>query len=247
MARSRNIKPGFFKNETLAELPPLARLLFIGTWCVADREGRLEDRPKRIMAEVLPYDDGDPDELLDSLSRAGFILRYQVNDQRLIQVLNFSKHQNPHYKEQASLLSAPGMPEVSPRQAPDMPGSCPAVAVLIPDSLNLIPDSLQKQRGEKSASPAHRGSRLPADWFLPDESKAWSMKELGWTADRCQQVAESFTDYFRSVSGSKGVRADWPATWRGWCRRETTPAPARRTKPRSEDFSNRDYGQGGKL
>ena len=59
MARSRNIKPGFFLNDDLAECEPLARLLFAGLWCIADREGRLEDRPKRIKIEVLPYDNCD--------------------------------------------------------------------------------------------------------------------------------------------------------------------------------------------
>ena len=53
MARARNIKPGFFDNETLGELPALTRLLFIGLWCLADREGRLQDRPKRIKKELL--------------------------------------------------------------------------------------------------------------------------------------------------------------------------------------------------
>ena len=54
--RARNIKPGFFKNDTLAELEFAARLLFIGLWGLADRAGRLEDRPKKIKAEVFPYD-----------------------------------------------------------------------------------------------------------------------------------------------------------------------------------------------
>jgi len=34
----------------------LARLLYPGLWMLADREGRLEDRPLRIKAEILPYD-----------------------------------------------------------------------------------------------------------------------------------------------------------------------------------------------
>ncbi len=51
--RARGIKPAFFKNEELAELGTVAQLLFIGLWCLADREGRLEDRPKRIGAEVM--------------------------------------------------------------------------------------------------------------------------------------------------------------------------------------------------
>ena len=54
MARARNIKPGLFSNEVIAELPAFDRLLFIGLWCLADREGRLEDRPKRIKMELFP-------------------------------------------------------------------------------------------------------------------------------------------------------------------------------------------------
>ena len=50
MARSRNIKPSIMANEELAELEPLSRLLFIYLWMLADKAGRLEDRPKRIAA-----------------------------------------------------------------------------------------------------------------------------------------------------------------------------------------------------
>jgi len=48
MSRSRNIKPGFFRNADLVELPVETRLLFIGLWGLADREGRMSDRPKQI-------------------------------------------------------------------------------------------------------------------------------------------------------------------------------------------------------
>ncbi|WP_461949107.1 hypothetical protein ACOKPE_14565 [Acinetobacter baumannii] len=53
MARSRNIKPSFFMNEDIIELPYEARLLFIGLWTLADREGRLENRPKKIKGAVV--------------------------------------------------------------------------------------------------------------------------------------------------------------------------------------------------
>lgn len=153
MARSRNIKPGFFRNELLAECPPLVRLLFAGLWCLADRAGRLEDRPKRIRAEVLPYDDGSVDEMLNELNRSGFILRYQVGGLRFIQVQNFAKHQNPHHREAESTIPAPAEdsartvegkdePEASLGLSSDKPRTSPEQAVLIPDSLNLIPDSL---------------------------------------------------------------------------------------------------------
>ena len=102
--RARNIKPAFFANEVLAELDPMARLLFIGLWCLADREGRLEDRPKRIKAELFPYEDCDVDQLLQELHDADFIQRYQVNGRPYLWVVNFSKHQNPHVNEKQSAL-----------------------------------------------------------------------------------------------------------------------------------------------
>ena len=108
MARARLLKPGFFSNDRLAEASLAARLLFAGLWTVADREGRLEDRPKRIKAGVLPYDDVDVDLLLDELALGGFVVRYEVAGQRLIQVVTFAKHQSPHPKEPASQLPAMG-------------------------------------------------------------------------------------------------------------------------------------------
>lgn len=105
MARSRNIKPSIMENEELAELAPIARLLFIYLWMLADREGRLEDRPKRIAGRALPYDrDADVDDLLNQLAGAGFITRYMVGDLALIQINNFAKHQSPHVRETASEL-----------------------------------------------------------------------------------------------------------------------------------------------
>lgn len=135
MARARNIKPGFFTNDELADVDPIGRLLFIGLWTMADREGRLEDRPRRIKAEVLPYDDADVDMLLKSLEESGFILRYTAGNDRYIQVLNFDKHQNPHMKEPESTIPAPCLSGAKPEPAPEEPPSCPA------DSGYLIPDS----------------------------------------------------------------------------------------------------------
>ncbi len=104
MARARNIKPGFLKNEELCELPPLARLLFAGLWMLADREGRLEDRPKRIKAECLPYDTCDVDDLLWLLDERGFIIRYEVGEYRFVQIPKFSDHQHPHANETVSRI-----------------------------------------------------------------------------------------------------------------------------------------------
>jgi hypothetical protein len=104
--------PGFFQNEILIELHPLTRLLFAGLWTIADREGRLEDRPKRIKMALLPADDHDVDSALTDLHHAGFITRYAMNDGNYIQINKFLKYQKPHVREAASEIPAPGMTKV---------------------------------------------------------------------------------------------------------------------------------------
>ncbi len=152
LARSRNLKPGFFLNEILAECHPLARILFEGLWVIADRAGRMPDRPKKIKAEVLPYDDCDVDDLLNELASKydddgspAFIIRYQADSHRYIQVVHFTEHQNPHIKEAASTIPAPDMNSTSTVQAPEEHRTDPADSLLpLTDSLLLDPDPDQK-------------------------------------------------------------------------------------------------------
>lgn len=105
--RSRNIKPGFFQNEDLVELRPETRLLFIGLWLIADRDGRLEDRPKKVKMQVFPADDWDVDPMLSELETAGLIVRYVVEAKRYISIPAWHKHQNPHVKEKPSTIPEP--------------------------------------------------------------------------------------------------------------------------------------------
>jgi hypothetical protein len=104
MARTRDLKPSFFKNEFLAECHPLARILFQGLWTQADREGRLEDRPVRLKAEILPYDDCDIESLFSQLAKHKFITRYVALEKKIIQVNNFVDNQRIHPKEPDSVL-----------------------------------------------------------------------------------------------------------------------------------------------
>ncbi len=152
MARARNIKPGFFRNADLVELPYEARLLFIGLWTIADRKGRLEDRPKQIKMELFPADNLDCDALLDELVRIGVVARYQHGDSRYLQVVNFERHQNPHKDEKASSIPGPcdfaeGTSDAQVEHgASTVPAPCECgsdtVAIgLIPESGFLNPDS----------------------------------------------------------------------------------------------------------
>lgn len=106
MARSRNIKPGFFQNEDLQELDFATRLFFIGLWTEADKEGRLEDRPKKLKNALFPADDVEVEQMLDGLAAYGFISRYERAGKKIIQIVKWAKHQNPHRREAPSTLPA---------------------------------------------------------------------------------------------------------------------------------------------
>ena len=106
MARSRNIKPGFFQNEDLQELDFATRLFFIGLWTEADKEGRLEDRPKKLKNALFPADDVEVEQMLGGLAAYGFISRYERAGKKIIQIVKWAKHQNPHRREAPSTLPA---------------------------------------------------------------------------------------------------------------------------------------------
>lgn len=238
MARARNIKPGFFANEKLAECDPLARLLFAGLWCLADREGRLEDRPKRIRAEVLPYDVCDAEALLEQLKEHGFILRYESCGSRYIQVLNFDKHQNPHMKEAKSSFPAPDgfgahadAAANGSEKAPDK--HCASTSqvnaqnqkspadpgFLIPDS--LIPDSLKEPA--KPSRPSAGLKTLKAYLAeceelgvkpVPDEHSIRKFMVNAGICDEMQQLAWMRFREEHTIGTRKDKRQkDWPATF----------------------------------
>ena len=213
MARSRNIKPGFFLNDQLAECDPLARLLFAGLWCIADREGRLEDRPKRIKAEVLPYDNCDVDELLRQLADHDFIIRYEVDGNAYIQVTNFKKHQNPHVKEASSIIPPPPdnelaseMHHTSTVQEHEKNSSFPA------DSLNLIPDSLNPHTDSKcipeqsSDAPVEQPAKKPKKAKYADFVSLTNAEYEALVAKLGEDGAKRCIEILDNYKGSTGRR-----------------------------------------
>jgi uncharacterized protein YdaU (DUF1376 family) len=69
----------------------------------------------------------------------------------------------------------------------------------------------------KKSRETARGSRLPTD-FNPDFDFA---VEQGIA--NTPEEASKFVDYWNAQPGQKGVKADWQATWRNWCRNAKKP------------------------
>ena len=224
MARSRNIKPALFNNEILGVSDPLYTLLFQSLWLIADREGRLEDRPLRIKVEAFPYRENiNVDAMLQWLTEKGFIIRYAYGENRYIQVVNFAKHQNPHKNEKESII-----PKYinNLEQAPILSEQAPILSEavgLIPDSFNMIPDSFNSQNAKKEKketkesnlyiAPTRRTFEMFVGW--KPEPKTWVNK---LSAAQHRVKPEQFTDYIISefIRKNIGSESKTEHQWQGY-------------------------------
>lgn len=119
--RIRTIKPEFYKHDGLFDLEeetklPI-RIAFTGLWCAADREGRFKWKPRRLKAEILPYDDVDFSRVLDALVTRGFVVHYTSEEGEFGMIPKFSKHQVINNREMQSNLPDPDDCEVLTRES----------------------------------------------------------------------------------------------------------------------------------
>lgn len=272
MARARNIKPGLFSNEVIAELPAFDRLLFIGLWCLADREGRLEDRPKRIKMELFPCDTYDVSVGLCALSEHGFIERYQVLDQSIIEIPAFKKHQRPHGTEKdSSLPDKHGFLTVHDRKpngvvtgtkkqinvkasqnnvkAPLVNGEHPLDNALIPDS--LIPEEHNTLRAEPEAPVDPKSPReMTLDW-KPDHKtlKAYAFRMAIPVDTFTDEATAAFVCHY-SASGRIETEASWVSLLVKWVlsdRNRAASSNVRQFTPRQSnepDFDSNAWAEG---
>ena len=203
MARSRNIKPGFFHNDLLAEKHPLTRILFAALWPIADREGRLEDRPKKIKALCLPFDDHDVEAALDDLAGGPdpFIQRYEVDGRKYLQVVNWPKHQSPHVREPDSVIPP----------APDLPVPSTSQAHAEPVGSGLRVKGIRNQESGKEEG----AGETTAKRFTPP-----TVEDVrAYCTERKNKIdAQAFVDFYESKGWKVGNQSmkSWKASVRTW-------------------------------
>lgn len=94
-----------------------------------------------------------------------------------------------------------------------------------------------KNLKDESKRETKKGSRLSPDWTITNDWIAEAKKiRSDWHDQHVIRIADQFKDYWIAQPGQKGVKTDWMATWRNWCRRDNTqmyPAPANKpSQPR---------------
>lgn len=190
MARSRNIKPGFFQNEDLQELDFATRLFFIGLWTEADKEGRLEDRPKKLKNALFPADDVEVEQMLDGLAAYGFISRYERAGKKIIQIVKWAKHQNPHRREAPSTLPAETDEVVEEEQQAESGPQKAETEASFETFWKLYPRKTAKDNARKAFAKINPDAELLAQIL---ESLAKHCTCQGWLKDDGQFIPHAAT------------------------------------------------------
>lgn len=204
MARIRTIKPSFFTSDDVCALSPLARLLYIGLWCEADREGRMIWTPKAFKRRYLPDDDCEIDALCAELVKRNMV---QLYGEGLACIPSFAKHQHVNPREAQSDIAPP--PDASPR-------------VTGASNLELhTQGGKERKEGEgKEGNAATRrvgvqsATRLPDDWKPSDEDRTWAGKAR---PDLTPALLDMETERFRNHANANNRTAhNWGPNWRNW-------------------------------
>ncbi|MBS0220100.1 MAG: hypothetical protein JSR91_05090 [Proteobacteria bacterium] len=221
MARIRTIKPEFFTSDDICALSPLARLLYIGLWCEADREGRLVWTPRVFKRRYLPDDACDADQVADELLARGLVVLYGDG---LALIPTFPRHQHLNPREAVSKLAAP---DDARADAGAASASDPVI-----DASARVGDAQGGREGEEkgkgkkgegredaSATRRARGlaCALPEDWTPDDTDLAWAKAAR---PDLSPELIAAETERFRNHALANARTAHrWGPNWRNWIAR----------------------------
>ena len=199
MARIRTIKPEFFTSEDIVELDPLARLLYIALWCEADKEGRLQWKPKTFKMRYFPGDSCDIDALCDALVTRRLVCLYGDG---LAYIPSFKDHQHINPRETDSKL-----PDPDEYVSRDSDASVTREA-RDSDAQGGREGKGRERNTRQSATRQKPETTIPDDFEISDSVREWASQH---GHDRLDQHLACFVDACKA----KGYKyRDWDAAFR---------------------------------
>lgn len=157
MPRIRTIKPEFFSHEELSAKSAYARLLAIGLLTLADCEGRLRWVPMQVHSQVFPWEaEVKIEVLLGELIDCNYVVHYEVDGKRYVEICNFKKHQRLSGKE-ASFNSRLPSPPVKPIKTQSKTGEAEVNRLDASQGSSENPLGTEEQRNRGTEEDRERG------------------------------------------------------------------------------------------
>jgi hypothetical protein len=230
MTRIRTIKPEFFTSDDICALSPQARLLYIGLWCEADREGRLVWAPRGFRRRYLPDDDCDIDALCRELTDRNLVTLYGDG---LAFIPTFTTHQHVNPREAASRLAPPPPSLHAPSRVGDTSPRVTDAKPRVSDAQGgREPKEGKGREGEGRRRAPGTPHPLPPGWMPGEEDRGWARTAR---PDLTAAMIEAETERFRNFQAAQNRTAhSWGPLWRNWVTKAASaevlarqgPAPA---------------------
>lgn len=226
MARIRSLRPEFWSDRKMADLSPMARLLYMALWNYCDDEGRGRYLPKAIEGFAFPFEQVDISTLLGELIRSDRITPYEIAGEQYFYIPRFVRYQKPD-KASASRLPAPS--DVSSKPPRSLPEASESGTPPVIRNLELVV-------GTEHMSPASQDDGFAAFWNtyptrngkkldkrkaaeawkrLKTQERETARRAVAHYAEACNTQVTIAKDAFRWLQGR--AFDDWqePATQRG--------------------------------
>ena len=114
MARARFIRPEFFTDEKVSDLPFGACLLFQGIWCHSDLRGVFKSAPRLLRGLIFPMRDGietgTVGEWLGLIEAQGMVDRFEAAGKSWGHVKHWNEHQSASPREVETWTKRPAPP-----------------------------------------------------------------------------------------------------------------------------------------
>ena len=198
----------FWLDEKIGSLPPEARLLYIGTWSIADDNGVLRGNPAYIRSQLFAYDEevtaADVRRWIELLTAERMLVPFTHRGERYLLVRRFRDHQKidaryateliPFAEVEAALAeaeaantltdNAPREPHVNPACTPRAPHVEHVLGVGVGDGVDTHTPvgSMKGGVGENTATAADEssasGDAVPADDAEDDDEDWYGVVEV---------------------------------------------------------------------
>lgn len=143
VGKIRTIKPSFFEDEKLGKLPVPARLLYIGTWTLADDNGVFKGHPAYLKSQIFPYDDtlrvGEVSKWIDALVDARTVIPFCKDGESYYVIRTFRSHQKTDPRYPSELIPSELVDEILGKNlSPACPQCVPSVSPMGPQCVPSV-------------------------------------------------------------------------------------------------------------
>ena len=133
------------------------------------------------------------------------------------QIRSKRDRERERWQRRAGSPAAADPSAATPRGVPPDSAATPTASQPQPQHSAKAESEARTAHPPTTTKPRTRGTRIADPFVVSDEMVAWAEAELpgfDWVRETVR-----FKDHWLAAPGAKGVKQDWPATWRNWMRR----------------------------